>query len=505
MTVHRKELPHSIQAERTVLGMLLLYPFTLSDAKGLKSEYFYREAHQYLFDLIVHLADESKPFDPATLIERIGEGPRKKNGVARPHHRGKPTDGDHWELYGGMQYLLGLGDDLPSSENIEFYVTQIRDYAESRFLMEGGRAITEDLARGYLAPTEAREKLLDLAILGGSPITQESAHISEAVAKVDADVDAELRGELEVFVGTGIMSLDDAHDFGGLTTQGVTYIIGASGMGKTSLINRLALGMAKRGMKVYLYGTETDMYRRTRDLKFSLAAVDLRWWSNSIKTYLQAKENHRHIPQLEDQLFNARAKIKQAGFFISQLPIIVNNSGRSVDEVAREIRQYHRQGECDIAFLDYLQDFSTSKGIPPDTSSQAIHASRTLKELSSQLTLPVVVGAQRAGEQELNAKLAEATDRTMPGLIGRLVPTQIQWTSKAKQDAEEVFSLYRRDYYADLYPDIAHMLPGHPGCIELVARKRRAGPLSKWLIDFHGPTKWCGKRTSLLDIHGAPQ
>ena len=169
--------------------------------------------------------------------------------------------------------------------------------------------------------------------------------------------------------------------------------------------------------------------------------------------------------------------------------------------MAREIRQYHRQGKATIAFLDYLQDFGRSPDIPPDPSSQTMHASKTLKDLSAQLGIAVICGCQRTGEQELNARLAEATDRTLPALLGRLVPTQVQWTSKAKQDAEEVFSLYRRDYYADLCPDIAHMLPGSQGSIDIVARKRRAGPLNRWSVSFHGPTKWVGERSSLLNIN----
>lgn len=490
--------PHSLQAERIILGALMIDPFSIADVKGLEPADFYRDDHGRIFKLILHLADEGQPHDMIAVVERIQQGPRSNNGVERPTRRGRPTDEDHWSLYGGIAYVSGLSDEVPSTQNLGYYVKQVREYSEARTIIHGATQLSQDLTRGYTSPSEAREKLLDLAC--GEGITEQSMMIGAVVEHVDQDIDAELAGNRHVFAPTGIVSLDTAHDFGGLTTQGMTLIIGASGMGKTSLLNRLALGMSAMGQKVYLYGTETDARRRTRDLQFSLAAVDQRRWASSVQRLVIARSQGRRIERLEDWVSETRHRLKLASYWLSQMPIIVNNTGRSVDQVSREIRQYHRQGRLDIAFLDYLQDFGRSPEVAPDPSSQSMHASQTLKQLSAQLNIPVVVGCQRTGEQELNSDLAKATDRSLPGLIGRLVPNQVQWTSKAKQDAEEVFSLYRRDYYADLYPDIAHALPGSEGAIEIVARKRRAGPLNRWAVDFHGPTKWVGQRPSMFSL-----
>ena len=194
------ESPHSITAERVILGALMLDPFTVGDIKGLESSDFYRADHGRIYALIVHLAGCGEPHDMMSLVERISEGPRDHNGVERPTHRGKPTDADHWELYGGITYLSCLADDVPSTENLPFYVRQVREYAASRTLIDGSTQISAELTRGYLSADQAKEKMLDLACDGG--IGVDSAPIGVAVESVNADIDAELLGERSVFMKT---------------------------------------------------------------------------------------------------------------------------------------------------------------------------------------------------------------------------------------------------------------------------------------------------------------
>ena len=490
-------LPHSIEAEKAVLGALMLDATLIREVTGLTGEDFYREAHGNLFNLLVFMADRGDPIDTAAVCERIHEGARRPvgadpgNGVVAPL-----SGGDASELYGGLWFVSDLADNVPSSENIDYYVRQVRELADRRALVQGMDQTRAEVSRGNVNAAQARETLLDLACQGS--IGPHSAPVSALLADQDADLVAEMNGEREVYIPTGIISLDTAHDFGGITTEGMTYLIGASGMGKTSLLNRLALGMAVGGRHIYLYGTETGMKRRTRDLTFSLAGVDARAWAHVTRRRGAALRGGYDTTPMDRVIFPLLEKLRAAQYLLDRLPIIVNNAGRTVEQVCRQIRQYNRQGRCDVAIVDYLQDFACSPGVDPGRSAQVSHASKQLKELAAKLEIPLIVGAQRQGEMELNNALASVTDRGWPGVSGRLVPAQIQWCSGAYQDAEEVYGMYRRDYYADRHAALEHLLPGPPGQIEIHAKKRRSGPLTTWGVDFNGPTKWAGGRPPAL-------
>jgi replicative DNA helicase len=494
------ELPHSIEAEKAILGSLMVDVEAFGDVLDLEPRDFYRDCHGRLFELMLFMNAHDQPVSALTIFDRLKEGARLPQGDDPGNGvRPAPEGTTLYDFYGEVWYIAGLGDDVPFRAELPHHVAQIREMADRRRLLQGMAEERESLLTGSHSAGQARESLIEMACTGNDGPT--SAPISSVLVGLADDLAEELVGTRQVYIPTGILSLDNAHDFGGITTEGLTYIIGASGMGKTSLFNRLATGMAAQGRAVYLYGTETGMARRTRDLAFSLAGIDARAWAHATTRRAQLAQGGHDTSGVDRQLYAWHDRIQMSMLFLDRLPIITNDSGKTVEQVCRQIRQYHRQGRCTVAIVDYLQDFATSPGISPKPIDQIGHASKMLKEVASQLCIPVIVGAQRKGEMELNAALSQATDRTMPKLVGDLIPRQIQWCSKAYQDAEEVYSLYRRDYYADRYPDIEHMLPGEHGRIEIHACKRRSGPLTSWAVDFTGPSKWVGGRPRALDIH----
>ena len=142
-----------------------------------------------------------------------------------------------------------------------------------------------------------------------------------------------------------------------------------------------------------------------------------------------------------------------------------------------------RQGRCDAIIVDYLQDLVDSTGPGRrlgDSVQQVGHKSSTLKELAADLGVPVLVGAQVSGE------------KAGPGQDPRPPHWQVQSSSKAHQDAEEIFAIYRDDLYAERIPDWQRR--GAAGMMEIISRKKRVGKLGVLSVSFDGPTKWIGSR-----------
>lgn len=483
MTRHIKPqaLPHSIEAERAVLGGILVDPAMAPDVLDiLQPGDFYQEKHGAFYRLLVGMLDRHEPIELTSVIEKIIS---------------QPCGG---ESFGGFSYVAALGDNVPSTCNLDYYARIICEKAKQRDVLTLTGNVRARLYGGELSAQQAVEELMELT--GEVSQGAQSAPISMVLGTVADDIDAEFAGLKNVYIPTSIAILDNAPDFGGITTEGMTYIIGASGMGKTSLLNRYGLGMSSLGYRVCLYGTETGKKRRTRDLQFSLAAVDGRKWATMTAAKAELLKIRGDTRRLDSWLVPARDRLKAAAIQIDRLPIIVYNSGHTVEQLASSVRRYHRQGRCDILIADYLQDFVYSPGIPNQKTAQVSHASKTLKDLAASLAIPVLVGAQRQGEMELNNAIAKSTDRTFAAIAGALVPSQVQWCSGAYQDAEEVYGMYRRDYYADRHPELDHLLPGDVGRIQLHAKKRRNGPMNVWSVAFDGPSKWCGARPDYLAI-----
>jgi replicative DNA helicase len=253
----------------------------------------------------------------------------------------------------------------------------------------------------------------------------------------------------------------------------MTLIIAGSGMGKTTVANRLAVGAAARGLKVMLHGTETSEEERAEDILFSVARVDPTVWGTACVARERSDRRDRMMAAL-----NAAERWSADNL----RTLTISSKGATAQEVAGRAIAKRAQGQLDMLIVDYIQDLEhiheggVKRG---DMLSQVMHASTTLKGLSARIRVPVVAFAQRSGEKE------------GPKADPRPQMWDVQWAMRVAQDAEEVFGLYREDYYAERDPKWQRTRP--PGELEIVRRKTRRGRLSTALTSFHGPTKWCGE------------
>ena len=274
---------------------------------------------------------------------------------------------------------------------------------------------------------------------------------------------------------------DNHQDFAGLSTQGVTLILAASGMGKTTMLNRLAVGLLSEGKKVHLVGTETTSSRRLQDLAFSLAKVDQRKWARLTRTIKELKDRGETDGFIAKEIALSRMRLDHALDWLHDQPLHITGSGSTVEQIISTTHRLKERGAVDVVLVDYLQDIADSSGLGVrlgDRVQQVGHKSQQLKHLAATLSLPVVVGAQVSNEKQGR------------NVDPRPAMHSCQWSSSAHQDAETVYALYRDDYYRDRYPDWTPI--GEAGVVEVITRKQRVGRMAKLALSFDGPTRWIG-------------
>jgi replicative DNA helicase len=174
-----------------------------------------------------------------------------------------------------------------------------------------------------------------------------------------------------------------------------------------------------------------------------------------------------------------RSKLLKAQAWIKKADLYLTGSGLTAEQVSATARRLRMRGKAEVVLVDYLQDLSDSKGYGVkvgDRVQQVGHKSGILKALAADLRIPVIVAAQVSGEKQGRKPAAPAMH-------------DCQWSSTVHQDAEEVLSLYRPDYYRDR----GQNADGPEGVVQLVARKRRTGRLSTLDLDWHGPHKQAGR------------
>ena len=165
--------------------------------------------------------------------------------------------------------------------------------------------------------------------------TRFDGQFHEAMDSLEEIYDAEERGDVEVYMKTGIKEWDNNTLFGGLSTQGMTIIAGASGSGKTTVMNCLALGLCKTGKHVYVHGSETSVKRRLRDLTFSLGEVDQREWASLCRGVREMEEqgDHELARSLRDDVGKLRYRLIVAADEIKSYNLHVTGAGLTVERV----------------------------------------------------------------------------------------------------------------------------------------------------------------------------
>jgi replicative DNA helicase len=422
--VAERTLPHNLEAERSVLGAILLH----NDAFNLAAEVidaadFYRDAHRRIFDKMVKLVERGGAIDLITLKEELGRS------------------GDLDEV-GGPAYITALVDGVPRSMNIEHYARIIKEKSTLRNLIFSANKI---LATAYEAEEDA-DVILDQAEHAIFAIADDKVRDGfvslRALAQSSLDTIEKLHARKELVTGvpTGFSDLDEMTS--GLQPSDLIIIAARPSMGKTSLVLNIAQHVGTRTAKtVGLFSLEMSKEQLFLRMLTAEARID-------------AQRMRRGFLGEHDwgRLSQAIGTLSEAKIFIDDSPSI------GVLEMRAKCRRLAAEHNLDLVIIDYIQ-LMQGRGRFENRTLELASISRSMKGLAKELNVPIVVLSQLSRAPESRAD-------HRPQL------SDLRESGALEQDADVVIFIYREDLYADKNQPAAE----NEGVAELIIGKQRNGP-----------------------------
>jgi len=430
--------PHSIEAEQSVVGGLLLENDALDRvADILNVEDFYQHDHKTIYKHIAKLIERNRPADIVTVAESL-ESTAELSAV------------------GGIAYLGSLAQNTPSAGNIRRYAEIVRERAIMRKLVSVGTEIVGSAfgPNGRDAQQlldEAEAKIFKIAESGdkGSEGFQDIKELLPQVAeKIDELFSREDQSEV-TGIPTGFTDLDKMTS--GLHGGDLVIVAGRPSMGKTAFSINMAENVAlDTGLPVAIFSMEMGATQLATRMIGSFGRLD---------------QHKMRTGRLEDEdwekLTTALGRLNEAPIFIDE------GASLSSFDVRARARRLHRQtGKLGLIVVDYLQLMSAPAGTRSENRATEIsEISRSLKALAKELDVPVVALSQ------LNRSLEQRPDK-------RPVMSDLRESGAIEQDADLILFIYRDEVYN---PDSEDK-----GTAEIIIGKQRNGPIGRVRLTFIG-------------------
>ena len=429
-----KRPPHSIEAEQSIVGGLLLsnQAWDAVSTKLCEAD-FYRSEHRILFRAIQSLANKDQPFDVVTLLDTL----KSTNDL---------------DDAGGEAYLFELANNTPSVANISAYADIVREKSVHRQLI----SVASDIAdSGYNPNGREVAELLDFAETKVFAIAEQTASeggpeaiksvLVRAVERID-----ELYHSDDAITGlsTGLTELDNLTS--GLQRADLVIVAGRPSMGKTTLVMNMAEHAAiKAGKPVLVFSMEMPADSLAMRMMSSLGRID----QHNIRT-----------GKLTDDDW---PRVTSAVHMLSEAPLFIDDTpGLSPAEMrARARRLMKEHGQPGLIVVDYLQLMKIPGFKSENRTGEISEISRSLKSLAKELDVPVIALSQ------LNRSLEQRTDK-------RPVMSDLRESGAIEQDADLICFIYRDEVYNEDSPD--------KGTAEIIVSKQRNGPIGKVRVAFLG-------------------
>lgn len=425
--------PHSIEAESSVLGGLLL-DNTAWERVGdlLKHDDFYRYEHRLVFAAVAALVEANKPADVITVNEHL-------------QNQGKADE------IGGLGYLNSLAQYVPSAANIRRYAEIVRERAILRRLVSASDEISTS---AFNPQGKSVAKLLDEAEQKIFNIGEEGSRMKQGFQGMDTLV-VELLDRVEEMannpnditgVPTGFYDLDRMTS--GFQAGDMVVLAARPSMGKTAFAVNIAEHVAlNEGLPVAIFSMEMGASQLAVRIVGSIGRID---------------QGHLRTGKLTDEewprLTEAIEKLRNISLHIDETP------GLSSTELRANARRLARQcGKLGLIVVDYLQLMSGSSSNNENRATELSEISRGLKMLAKELQCPVIALSQ------LNRSVETRTDK-------RPMMSDLRESGAIEQDADVIMFIYRDDYY--------NKDSKEPGVAEVIIGKQRNGPTGTIKLAF---------------------
>ena len=428
--------PHSIEAEQSVLGGLLIDNAAFDKIADVVSDAdFYRDDHRRIFRHIARLVEKGRPADVITVDEAIKSSEDK-------------------DKVGGLAYLAALTGNTPSAHNIRRYAEIVRERAIMRKLVEVGTNIADTALNplgkevGQLLD-EAESRVFEIAEAGSrgrQGFIEIQPLLTQVMERIDLlyhkDNPSDITG-----IPTGYRDLD--RETSGLQPGDLIIIAGRPSMGKTALALNMAEHVAvENKLPVAIFSMEMSGSQLAMRLLGSIGRLD----QHKLRTGRLSDDDW-------NRLTNAVGKLHDA-------PILVDESGAlNALELRARARRLHRQyGALGLIVVDYLQLMeASSQG--ENRATEISEISRSLKALAKELKVPVVALSQ------LNRGLEQRPNK-------RPVMSDLRESGAIEQDADLILFIYRDEVYNPDTPE--------KGIAEIIIGKQRNGPIGTVKLTFLG-------------------
>ena len=397
-----KIMPHNIDAEKAVLGSMILSKYAMQRGiESLSEDLFYIDAHQKIYVALTELANNNHAVDITTLTNILAD----KNWLKQ---------------VGDVEYLTELFNSVPTAYNIDEYIEIVNEKAIRRRLIDAGTIIVDSayhVDEDITDTLDSAEKKI-LSVVKTRQGT-EFKNIQDVVLKAQSDLEklAQTRGEV-TGLATNFTEIDKITS--GFHANELIIIAARPAMGKTAFALNLATNIAVTNKKtVALFNLEMGAEQLVMRMFSSLGQVE------------GSKISHGFLEHNDwKRIDEAVSRLAKSNMFIDDTP------GMTIGEIRAKCRRLASSEKgLDIVIIDYLQLISGSAKYAGNRQQEIAEISRSLKTLAMELKIPIIALAQLSRDVE-----KRQGDK-------RPILSDLRESGSIEQDADIVSFLYRDDYY----------------------------------------------------------
>ncbi len=430
----KKTLPHNSEAERSVIGAMLLdQDAIITTSELLLPDDFYNPQFKVLFSAMVSLYQQGKPTDVITLQNKLNELDASPDLCS-------------------VEFISGIISSVPTSANVKYYAEIVKEKAVLRKLIR----VADDISNTCYQNNDSLENILDTTEKQVFDVVQNrSTSDFIPIRQIALDTLDSIQSAAQTVgtvtgISTGFYDLDAKT--AGLQNSDLVLIAARPAMGKTAFVLNIAETVA--------------MKNKIPTVIFSLEMSSMQLAKRLISMNSKVDSQHMRVGNLSDDEW---VKLTESTITLGESSLFIDDTGSiSIAQLRSKCRKLKLEHNLGLVIIDYLQLMSGSGGRRNESRQQEIsEISRSLKSLAREIDCPIIALSQLS-------RAVESREDKRPML------SDLRESGAIEQDADVVMFIYRDDYYNEDSPE--------KGVSEIIIGKQRHGPTCtvklKWLAEY---------------------